>query len=274
MYFKLLVALLFAFSAVADEKPTNSSVKTAVKSVELLADVASFQPGDPLRLAVKFELNPEWHIYWSYPGNFGLPTNLELKVPDGVEATEWYFPVPEKFKQIKGATGYGYSKEVVFLADVFVPEKFTKALSLEVEVKWLGCGNGQCVPGKKKLELTIPVADSANLARQDFFAEAKNKLPALQPSASSMASITSHELLPKGIKLFIEWSELPDSFQVYPWLMKGMKVENIEIKTQGLVTEYYLHFQRKMDPASFSKSKFLVSYQNNINSFAEILTLQ
>ena len=44
--------------------------------VELLSDRSAIVPGEAFTLAVRIELDPDWHLYWRNPGASGLPLEL------------------------------------------------------------------------------------------------------------------------------------------------------------------------------------------------------
>ena len=45
--------------------------------VELLSDRSAIVPGEAFTLAVRIELDPDWHLYWRNPGASGLPLELD-----------------------------------------------------------------------------------------------------------------------------------------------------------------------------------------------------
>jgi thiol:disulfide interchange protein DsbD len=60
--------------------------------VELIADRAA--PGDSMRLGLKFDLEPGWHIYWQNPGDSGGPPEAAWTLPPGMMATGFEWPAP------------------------------------------------------------------------------------------------------------------------------------------------------------------------------------
>ena len=126
--------------------------------VELIADRAA--PGPGMRLGLKFDLDPQWHIYWQNPGDSGGPPQAEWTFPPGMMAAGIEWPAPERI-DIGGLVNYGYHGTVVLpvmiavAADVRIPQVF----AVRASVRWMACSN-LCVPGKADLELTFPLADS------------------------------------------------------------------------------------------------------------------
>ena len=125
-------------------------------SVELIALQQSAQPGAQLDIGLHFRLEDHWHIYWKNPGDSGQPTSVEWQLPDGVEATGFNWPAPER-QGLAGLMNYGYSSEVLLPVKLSVPEDFSvEAVEIVGEAKWLVCRE-ECIPGKATLSLTLPV---------------------------------------------------------------------------------------------------------------------
>jgi len=126
--------------------------------VELIADRAA--PGPGMRLGLKFDLDPQWHIYWQNPGDSGGPPQVMWAFPPGMMAAGIEWPAPERI-DIGGLVNYGYHGTVVLpvvvavAADMRIPQEF----AVRASVRWMACSN-LCVPGKADLELKFPLADS------------------------------------------------------------------------------------------------------------------
>jgi DsbC/DsbD-like thiol-disulfide interchange protein len=80
----LLAALLLAVPVLA------ASVRTPQVEAELVAERSALAPGEPLTVALRLKMIPEWHTYWRNPGDSGEPTRLEWRLPPGFEASEIY----------------------------------------------------------------------------------------------------------------------------------------------------------------------------------------
>ena len=125
--------------------------------VELIADRAA--PGPGMRLGLKFDLDPQWHIYWQNPGDSGGPPEAEWVFPPGMMAAGIEWPAPERI-DVGGLVNYGYHGSVVLpvvvavAADVRIPQEF----AVRASVRWMACSN-LCVPGKADLELKFPLTD-------------------------------------------------------------------------------------------------------------------
>jgi thiol:disulfide interchange protein DsbD len=159
------------------------SVKAAHTEVELIAQTRSLQPGTKIYAAVRFKMDPGWHIYWKNPGDSGLAPKIEWQLPDGLTAGPLQWPFPRKIEQ-KPLVSYGYEGEVLLMVPIQVPESLPagKTLNLKVVVSWLAC-QVDCIPGKAELELSLPVERQAPQAEERWakaFSETKGRLPLIK----------------------------------------------------------------------------------------------
>ena len=49
---------------------------------QLVADTTAMRPGTTFTLGVLLKLQPEWHVYWTNPGEVGYATTFEWTLPD------------------------------------------------------------------------------------------------------------------------------------------------------------------------------------------------
>src|SRR5688572_716189 len=75
--------------------------------LHLLADVTRVAPGQELTVAARLDIEPGWHIYWSNPGESGLPTEVELVAPPGFQVGAVRYPGPNRFESPGEITSYG-----------------------------------------------------------------------------------------------------------------------------------------------------------------------
>ncbi len=126
---------------------------------EMAVDSTHAEPGSTFLAGVEFEIQPDWHIYWKYSGDSGMPTRVEWEAPEGVEITELSWPLPYHIEEAGGIEVYGYGDEVMLLFRVRVPENFEgETLDLTAKASWLVCKE-ICVPGSATLTKSVPVAE-------------------------------------------------------------------------------------------------------------------
>lgn len=179
--FWLLGMVVFALgAAVATAAEPGAAPDDAAKPhvrAELIADVDAVAPGATFRLGARFDIDPEWHVYWLNPGDAGIPTEAKFQAPDGFALTPTRFPAPEYFGAGTPLAGYGYEKEVVLFTDVTAPAQVADpSITFKAETSWLVCRH-TCIPGSANVELTLPVKTSAGASKH---------APLLQAAAASV----------------------------------------------------------------------------------------
>lgn len=145
----------------------------------LFIEPPSIAAGQTVWAAVRLEMDPGWHTYWKDPGDSGMATKIQWRLPPGFTAGEIQWPRPEVIA-IPPLTDYGYHGEAVLLVPLTAPGRLDSSIvTIAARVDWLECKE-ICVPGKAELSVELPVAaapapPTAESAR--FFAAARSKLP-------------------------------------------------------------------------------------------------
>lgn len=126
--------------------------------VRLISEVRSLQPGYPFWIGIYFNIKKDWHIYWRNPGDSGLPVKVTWKLPEGFQADEILWPIPEVIKSPQ-LVNYGYKNNVLLLCKISPPATLTNTqVNLLAKVSWLVCKEA-CLPGEKEVKLTLTVKD-------------------------------------------------------------------------------------------------------------------
>jgi thiol:disulfide interchange protein DsbD len=85
-------------------------------------------------LALVFDIEPGWHIYWLNPGDTGMATTATL-TPALDEAR---FPGPERFVDAETEfVTYGYAGRTALFFEL--PSAGTEGLTFNASAKWLAC---------------------------------------------------------------------------------------------------------------------------------------
>src|SRR6516162_5124494 len=171
-----VIASLAAAPTVRADGPPDP--KDLVKA-ELVAETASVAPASILWVDLHLAIKPGWHVYWRNPGDSGLPTTIDWRLPLGFSAGDISWPVPEQFVQ-SDIGNYGYAGS----ADLLVPITVLKEVAaggtavLMADASWLACAE-ICIPGGAALSLTLPVAagPTPDPAAAALFAAARQRLP-------------------------------------------------------------------------------------------------
>ena len=204
---RVLVFLHFILPPAAFAAPIQADYAT----VELISEYDAVVPGQSFDLAVRFDLEEHWHIYWKNPGASGLSTTIDWVLPESIEAGEVRWPAPERI-QLGGLMNYGYEEEAVFIVTLQAPEdlKLGSDLAITANLFWLICKE-TCLPGEAALDLVLPVASKAEpSAEATAFAEARNR-----QARAAHPWVTTAYLEEEALVVVIEGEELAADFYLY-----------------------------------------------------------
>ncbi|MCX6935430.1 MAG: protein-disulfide reductase DsbD family protein [Verrucomicrobia bacterium] len=156
--------------------------RTPQVTVDLIAEPVPLQSGQSLMVGLRFRPTPGWHIYWSNPGDSGMPPSIEWKLPPGFTASPLQFPFPNKIL-LPPLVSYGYEEETILLATLTPPAdwKFTSPVTFGAQLDWLACKEA-CLPAHASLTLEIPKIVKPDPALTITFQQSLQKLPIQVPS--------------------------------------------------------------------------------------------
>ncbi len=124
---------------------------------------------------------PDWHTYWEYPGDAGLPTSIAWTLPDGFVAGPIQWPLPYRVVEPGDIEVYAYKDKVLLLTAIIAPAELKDAtVTLRAKVDWLVCAE-ICIPGSADLELSLPVGAQSTAANSELFEQFRAILPAATP---------------------------------------------------------------------------------------------
>jgi thiol:disulfide interchange protein DsbD len=165
--------------------------------VTLIGETTNVVPGRPFQVALRQQIKPGWHTYWSNPGESGLPTTISWSLPKEFAATPVSWPTPERFKA-GPVVSYGYEGEVLLPIAIDVPSAMRpgSVVTLSAHVGWLACSD-ICVPEEADVSLSVPVGDTPRLdpLLTDVFAAARAKLPITNPFPTTTTSSSDQIVL-------------------------------------------------------------------------------
>jgi thiol:disulfide interchange protein DsbD len=187
----LLLAGAFAVTAAA-----AAPVKTEHVEAQLHAERTAAAPGKPAMVGLRLRMEEHWHSYWRNPGDSGLPTKIQWKLPEGWTVGPILWPYPEA-QRVGPLLNYGYSGEVVLLQEITPPvDAKAGPVSLAADASWLVCKD-ICIPEKATLTLAFAVAAGdppAQAGDAPLFAKARAQLPAMLAGWQAQSAITGNKL--------------------------------------------------------------------------------
>lgn len=177
----------------------SSTVSTPYVQAELVAHApGGVAPGKPLWMGLKITHQPEWHTYWMNPGDSGLPTQMEWKLPAGIDAGEIAWPVPHKIP-IGTLANYGYEGTVLLpvpmtVGGAFAPGPLAKEVTVQLQASWLVCRK-ECIPEEGTFTLQLPIQSTTALHAAAFDAARKAHPQPLAAAPGSQARVEGSDLL-------------------------------------------------------------------------------
>src|ERR1700731_3250576 len=128
----------------------------------LLTDAATVQAGQKFHIGVWYKIEPEWHIYWKYAGDSGIPTEIQWQLPPGFQAGPLQWPLPGRHKEPGHLEVFGYGSEVLLYSEVTAPASLPAGqIAIKADSKWLVC-KSSCVPGEANLSLELNSGQTAS----------------------------------------------------------------------------------------------------------------
>lgn len=151
----LLIILLFCSLSGSAIRAFAVTEVTEHATVELISEITRVVPGQTFYLALNFELEPHWHIYWKNPGASGLPVEIEWELPEGFVAGEIQWPAPERI-ELGGLISYGFEDMVTLMVPIQAPETLKSGVPVPIKAEafWLICKE-VCLPGEASLALEL-----------------------------------------------------------------------------------------------------------------------
>ena len=160
-------------------------------TLELVAEKQWIAAGRPFNVALHFELEKGWHVYWVNPGDSGEPPRVTWNLPAGIKAGAIEWPAPRRLGT-PTIVDYGYEDAVTLV----IPMRADATLSsqnpaqISANVKVLVCRE-MCIPGKAQVSIALPVKSQpapANSPSTHFFTEARKAWPRPAPASWKFAT--------------------------------------------------------------------------------------
>src|SRR5258708_29118444 len=158
---RAVLAILAAPVAIGASARSSRAEEPHVKA-SLLADTRSVVPGQPLHLALRQQIEPGWHTYWSNPGDSGLPTAIDWTLPPDFKAGPIVWPTPERFA-VGPVVDYGYRNQVVLRVTIEPPANLRPGsnVTISAHARLLLCSD-TFIPERAPVILFFPLATIAN----------------------------------------------------------------------------------------------------------------
>ena len=266
---KLFVLIsLLAFQQVAQGQGVSPIDSSEHVEAQLVAETEHAVPGESLWLALRMDHDENWHTYWMNPGDAGKPTEITWQLPEGLEAGEIVWPVPERFELPADLVDFGYTDEIFLLTEISIPENYSAtSLQISAEAQWLECED-ICIPGGANVSLDIPVAGNGKTVADtrwvQGFESVRKDLPREDIVLDSMFSISGEEinLLVQATESIFEDAQsvtfIPDTHRVLDYI----SVQNITTQLSSLQLNQKAHSRALREPPARMGGLLIVAQVN------------
>ena len=151
----LLVHFLLSASICAYAEESTAYAKGNNVDTILVTDFS----GDSttiFHVAVVFDIQPSWHIYWKNPGTTGISTTIEWSLPEGLSEGRSFYAFPHRYAN-EGLIDYIHEDQAVIVTEVSIQDPSileSDAITIAAKVDWLEC-KSVCMPGGSQLAITF-----------------------------------------------------------------------------------------------------------------------
>lgn len=169
-----------ADGSVASASPWDGDARAAMR---LVAGSVSDPNTEIQRAGIALRLAAGWKTYWRYPGDSGVPPDIDFSKSENVKSVTVLWPAPHRFTD-EGGASIGYKGDVMLPVHV-VPRDRRQPVTLRVSIDYAVCEK-LCVPAKGTATLVLSGAASPHDAAISA-AEAMVPKPLQLGSASPLA---------------------------------------------------------------------------------------
>ncbi|MCS5596696.1 MAG: protein-disulfide reductase DsbD family protein [Alphaproteobacteria bacterium] len=176
-YLSALVLLVFANSAMADGDMWHEAKESRVRLLVSMQDVG--EEALFYQALLEMEFADDWHSYWRFPGDAGIPLSLTPLAESGIDAVSIKWPLPERYEAY-GLTSFVYKEKAAFPIELKLASDFEDNTSYNRQIKafYMVC-KMVCVP--QEFVLTIPkyseLSDKILARNQGKMRFAERRLP-------------------------------------------------------------------------------------------------
>jgi DsbC/DsbD-like thiol-disulfide interchange protein len=184
--FRRAVILSAAVLALCSARAQAAGTPIPHGTLELISEKQWIAAGHLFDVALHFELEKGWHVYWVNPGDSGEPPRVTWDLPAGIKAGAIEWPAPRRLGT-STIVNYGYEDAVTLVVPMRAEASLAsqKPVQIAANVKVLVCRE-MCIPGNGQVSLTLPVKlqpPPANAQSTPFFAEARKAWPRPAPAS-------------------------------------------------------------------------------------------
>ena len=138
----------------------QASVTRPHVTISMVPELTAVVAGMPQRVALRFEVEPGWHIYWQNPGESGVGTTARWTLPSGFTVDSLKHPTPRRL-DVADIVTHILEGDVVFETIVTPPKALTaRTTRIAARVQYGVCKDA-CYPGQATVAIAMPVMTDA-----------------------------------------------------------------------------------------------------------------
>jgi suppressor for copper-sensitivity B len=174
------LTIIFNFHASADTSDwkVSSAGENKVLQMRLTSSTEGTEGLKEIPISLEVITNPGWKIYWRYPGDSGLPTEINFNDSSNVKSFQIFWPAPFRFSTF-GIDTFGYEGQIIFPINV-IPKIVNEMVNINTQISLLAC-NEICIPFQEEISLQIPKTTSMpninTRVRAQFLSLVPRKIP-------------------------------------------------------------------------------------------------
>lgn len=178
--------------------PAEGMTRVGQLQAGLIAERKAVAAGQSLWVGLRLVHDEHWHTYWKNPGDSGLPTRIDWRLPAGWKAGAIQWPTPKRLP-VGPLANFGYEGDLLLAVELIAPSSIAaREVVLQAQASWLVCKD-VCIPGEAALALRLPVAaDTKSVeASSDapLFALARERLPKKDSARLMTAHVVDRQLI-------------------------------------------------------------------------------
>lgn len=148
-------------------------------TASLVAEHASIRVGGTTTLALSFEIEPGWHLYWNGRNDTGFAPEWMLDLPEGWTAGPPQWPVAKRYVAEGDILDHIYEERLTILIPLRIPASASPGeFPVTARANWLVCMDA-CVPEDAEVHAIVRVdrrEDQAETHRE-LFARGRAAMP-------------------------------------------------------------------------------------------------
>jgi len=158
-----------------------SNAQPAIKpgKISLVSEIQSISNNSKvIWLGIHHKLKKDWHTYWRYAGDSGLPIKIHWSKVSNAHIGKIIWPMPAVFRT-GSLVSYGYKNEVLLLIPLTI--RLYGPIKLAATADWLVCRE-ICIQQRSNLEIEIPLGNGKkNNKLKMLFERARSTIPIKLP---------------------------------------------------------------------------------------------